>query len=110
MNLQPVILTCEHRGRPAVSSFELADRLRRKHAHILRDIESLRPWIPRELFQAYFGLVEKTVCAGPHVRRKRSYLLTRDALLLLMGVEQGSTVVQWLVRYVEAFRQAEAPA
>lgn len=110
MNIQPVAITCEHRGRPAVSSLELADRLRRRHSHILRDIERLRPWLPREIFQAYFGLTEKTVCAGPHVHKKRSYLLTRDALVLLLAAEQGRAVVQWIARYVEAFHLAEAAA
>lgn len=107
MNVRPVAITCEHLGRPAVSSFELADRLRHKHGHILRDIESLRPWISRELFQSYFGLVEKIVCVGPHIHKKRSYLLTRDGLTLLLAARQGRTAAQWIARHVEAFRLAE---
>lgn len=110
MNIQSVAVACKYQSRPAVSSLELADRLRRRHSHILRDIERIRPWLPREIFQAYFGLMEKTVCVGPHVHKKRSYLLTRDALTLLLAVEQGRAVVQWIARYVEAFRLAETAA
>lgn len=110
MDIQPISIICEYRGRPAVSSLELADRLRRRHSHILRDIERLRPWLPREIFQVYFGLTEKTVCVGPHIHKKRSYLLMRDALVLLLAAEQGRAVVQWLARYIEAFRLAETAA
>lgn len=104
MNIQPVAITCEHRGRPTVSSLELADRLRRRHSHILRDIEHLRPWLPREIFQACFGLMEKTVCVGPHIHKKKSYFLARDGLVLFLAAQQGRAVVQWIARYIEAFR------
>ncbi|MGE9986304.1 Rha family transcriptional regulator [Desulfovibrio sp. SGI.169] len=80
---------------PAVLSTEVARHFQKRHSHILRDIERLRSILPKSFREPNFGLTLNDV-PGPNgsIRQERAYLLTRDALsLLVMGMTGKAAVM-----------------
>ena len=90
---------------PAVLSTEVARHFQRRHSHVLRDIDRLRSILPKSFTAPNFGLSEYTDSTG---RKLTAYLLTRDALSLLVMGMTGKAAIIWKLRYIEAFNAMEA--
>lgn len=90
---------------PAVLSTEVARHFQRRHSHVLRDIDRLRSILPKSFTAPNFGLSEYTDSTG---RKLTAYLLTRDALSLLVMGMTGKAAIMWKLRYIEAFNAMEA--
>ena len=90
---------------PAVLSIEVARHFQKRHTNILRDIDRLRSILPKSFTAPNFGLSEYQDSTG---RSVRAFLLTRDALSLLVMGMTGKAAVMWKLRYIEAFNEMEA--
>ncbi|MGE9985710.1 Rha family transcriptional regulator [Desulfovibrio sp. SGI.169] len=90
---------------PAVLSTEVARHFQKRHTHILREIDRLRSILPKSFTAPNFGLSEYQDSTG---RSVRAFLLTRDALSLLVMGMTGKAAVMWKLRYIEAFNAMEA--
>lgn len=96
---------------PAVLSTEIARHFQKRHSHILREIDRLRSILPKSFHQPNFGLMSTDVKIGNGAtRQERAYLLTRDALSLLVMGMTGKAAIMWKLRYIEAFNALEAAA
>ncbi len=93
---------------PAVLSTDVARHFQRRHSHILRDIDRLRSILPKSFCEPNFGLTFRIV-PGPNeaTRKEKAYLLTRDALSLLVMGMTGKAAIMWKLRYIEAFNSME---
>ncbi len=96
-------------GVPAVLSTEVARHFQKRHSHILREIDRLRSILPKSFCEPNFGLTSNDV-PGPNggIRQDKAFLLTRDALSLLVMGMTGKAAVMWKLRYIEAFNALEA--
>lgn len=94
---------------PAVLSTEVARHFQRRHSHILREIDRLRSILPKSFCEPNFGLTSNDV-PGPNggIRQEKAYLLSRDALSLLVMGMTGKAAILWKLRYIEAFNRMEA--
>ncbi len=94
---------------PAVLSTDVARHFQRRHSHVLREIDRLRSILPQSFREPNFGLTFRIV-PGPNeaVRKEKAYLLTRDALSLLVMGFTGKAAIMWKLRYIEAFNAMEA--
>lgn len=93
---------------PAVLSTDVARHFQKKHCHVLREIDRLRSICPKSFNASNFGCTLIDV-PGPNgaVRQERAYLLTRDALSLLVMGFTGKAAIVWKLRYIEAFNAME---
>ncbi|WP_298031885.1 Rha family transcriptional regulator [uncultured Desulfovibrio sp.] len=94
---------------PAVLSTDVARHFQKKHCHVLREIDRLRSILPKSFHEPNFGLMFNDVKIGNGGSRKeKAYLLTRDALSLLVMGFTGKAAIVWKLRYIEAFNDMEA--
>ena len=93
---------------PAVLSTDVARHFQRRHSHVLREIDRLRSILPKSFREPNFGLTFRIV-PGPNeaTRKEKAYLLTRDALSLLVMGFTGKAAIMWKLRYIEAFNAME---
>lgn len=89
---------------PAVLSTEVARHFQKKHQHILRDIDRLCSMLPPLFTASNFGRSDYADSTG---RTLPAWLLTRDALSLLVMGFTGTAALRWKLRYIEAFRRME---
>lgn len=96
-------------SKPAVLSTEVARHFQKRHHNILRDIDRIRSMCPKSFCGLNFESTSTTV-PGPHggSRQERAFLLTRDALSLLIMGMTGKAAIMWKLRYIEAFNAMEA--
>jgi len=68
----------------------------------------LRSILPKSFREPNFGLTFRIV-PGPNeaTRKEKAYLLTRDALSLLVMGFTGKAAIMWKLRYIEAFNAME---
>lgn len=94
---------------PAVLSTEVARHFQKRHSHILREIDRLRSILPKSFREPNFGLTFNVI-PGPNgaTRKEKVYLLTRDALSLLVMGFTGKAAIMWKLRYIEAFNAMES--
>ena len=94
---------------PAVLSTEVARHFQKKHSHILRDIDRMLSIYPESFRESNFGRTFLEI-PGPNgaIRKERAYLLTKDAVALLVFGFTGRAAAQWKLRYIEAFNAMEA--
>lgn len=95
---------------PAVLSTEIARHFQKRHSHILREIDRLRSLLPKTFIEPNFGRIELSTSVGFGTRKDKAYLLTRDALSLLVMGMTGKAAIMWKLRYIEAFNALEAAA
>lgn len=93
---------------PAVLSTDVARHFQKRHANILRDIDRLRSILPKSLIELNFELIGNSTHLGFGTRKDKAYLLTRDALSLLVMGMTGKVAIMWKLRYIEAFNAMEA--
>lgn len=89
---------------PAVLSVDVARNFQRQHSHVLREIDRLRSILPKSFNASNFGRVDIPDAKG---EKRRAYLLTRDALSLLVMGFTGKAAIMWKLRYIEAFNAME---
>lgn len=92
-------------GVPAVLSTDVARHFQKRHTNILRDIDRLRSILPKSFTALNFEPSNYQDSTG---RSVRAFLLTRDALSLLVMGMTGKTAIMWKLRYIEAFNEMEA--
>ena len=97
-------------GVPAVLSTDVARHFQKRHHHILRDIDRLRSMLPKSFSETNFGFIENSKHLSFGTRKDKAYLLTRDALSLLIMGMTGKAAILWKLRYIEAFNALEAAA
>lgn len=90
---------------PAVLSTEVARHFQRRHSHVLREIDRLRSICPKSFNEPNFGRVNYADVKG---EKRPAYLLTRDALSLLVMGFTGKAAIMWKLRYIEAFNAMES--
>ena len=90
---------------PAVLSTEVARHFQKRHTHILREIERIQSIYPKSFTEPNFGRSDYADATG---RTLRAYLLTKDAVSLLVFGFTGRAAAQWKLRYIEAFNAMEA--
>ena len=68
----------------------------------------MRSILPKSFREPNFGLTFRIV-PGPNeaTRKEKAYLLTRDALSLLVMGFTGKAAIMWKLRYIEAFNAME---
>ena len=93
---------------PAVLSTDVARHFQKRHHHILRDIDRLRSILPKSFNETNFGFIENSTHLAFGTRKDKAYLLTRDALSLLIMGMTGKAAIMWKLRYIEAFNAMEA--
>lgn len=89
---------------PAVLSTDVARHFQRRHSHVLREIDRLRSILPKSFTEPNFGRSDYVDGTG---RKLPAFLLTRDALSLLVMGFTGKAAVLWKLRYIEAFNAME---
>lgn len=90
---------------PAVLSTEIARHFQKRHSHVLREIDRLRSILPKSFNEPNFGRVNYADAKG---EARPAYLLTRDALSLLVMGFTGKAAIIWKLRYIEAFNVMES--
>lgn len=72
---------------------------------MLREIDRLRSICPKSFNEPNFGRVNYVDVKG---EKRPAYLLTRDALSLLVMGFTGKAAIMWKLRYIEAFNAMES--
>lgn len=94
---------------PAVLSTDVARHFQKRHTNILREIDRLRSILPKSFTALNFERTSFEVsCPNGGTRQERAFLLTRDALSLLVMGMTGKAAIMWKLRYIEAFNEMEA--
>nr|DAL11743.1 MAG TPA_asm: regulatory protein [Caudoviricetes sp.] len=93
---------------PAVLSTDVARHFQKRHADVLRELDRLHSILPKSFRERNFALTFRIV-PGPNgtSRKVKAYLLTRDALSLLVMGFTGKAAIMWKLRYIEAFNAME---
>jgi Rha family phage regulatory protein len=90
-------------GRATVSSLEVADRFRKLHKNVLRNIESIE--CSEEFYRLNF---EPLTYLDRRSLEQPMFKMTRDGFALLVMGFTGSQAMVWKERYIQAFNLMEA--
>lgn len=93
----------EENGQLVVSSREVAERFRKRHDNVIRDIEELSKTIDLKI-EGYFILSNYKASNG---KSNKEYLMTRDGFTLLAMGFTGQEALKWKLKYIEAFNKME---
>lgn len=95
-------------GRVLTSSLMIAEKFGKRHANVLRLIESITADVPEDFTQLNFEPKFRKVDAGNGASRQVPYYeLSRDAFSLVVMGFTGKRALAWKVRYIEAFNAME---
>lgn len=84
------------------TSLKVAETLKKKHQHVLRDIDSLKKDVSN------FGhMFEETSIKDSYGREQRAYFMNRDGFTLLAMGYTGKKALQFKLKYIEAFNKME---
>lgn len=89
-------------GIVTASSRDIADRFEKRHDHVIRDIESYKKDVPN-FGQMFFETTEPDSYGRP----QKVYLMNRDGFSLLCMGFTGAKVLDWKLKYIEAFNAME---
>jgi Rha family phage regulatory protein len=93
-------------GKLVVSSRDVAENFKKRHADVLEKIKTLSAEIqPTEKSAGYFIPTEYCDNKGEN---RPEYLLTRDGFSLLVMGFTGKEALDWKLKYIEAFNKMEA--
>ena len=93
-------------GKLVVSSRDVADNFKKRHADVLEKIKTLSAEIqPTEKSVGYFIPTEYCDNKGEN---RPEYLLTRDGFSLLVMGFTGKEALDWKLKYIDAFNKMEA--
>ncbi|MFC3072374.1 Rha family transcriptional regulator [Shinella pollutisoli] len=91
-------------GKPCCFSYDLADRFRKAHKNVLRDIDKIRSECGAEFDRLNFEPIDYLDAKG---RKQRAYRLTRDGFSLVVMGFTGSEATTWKIKYIDAFNAME---
>ncbi len=99
------------RGKPVVTSLQIAEAFDKRHDHVLRDIEEILTQLPDSVGKPNFGVSEYVAknnlgFAVP----KPMYLLARDGFMLVAMGYTGRKAMAIKVAYIEEFNRLETLA
>lgn len=101
MDILPVVL--EKDGVPVTTSKAVADQFDKRHDHILRAIEDLKPHLTPQFWGANFFKSE-------YESRGKSYpyyIMTKDGFTMLVMGFTGAKAIQFKEAYITAFNQMQ---
>jgi Rha family phage regulatory protein len=93
------------RGQATTTSNEVAQHFGKRHADLLRAIETIVADCPKEFTERNFALSEFTDSTG---RKLPAYRLTRDGFTLLAMGFTGKRALHFKLAYIDAFNRMEA--
>lgn len=94
-------------GRAATTSLAIAEVFGKRHADVIRSIESLE--VPSEWYQRNFAPIQNTVDLGMgRTRQDKAYSITRDGFTILAMGFTGAKAMGFKLAYIEAFNAMEA--
>ena len=84
-------------------SRDVAEHFSKRHDHVLRDIENMKPDLPNfgEMFQ-------ESMMPDSYGRLQKVYLMNRDGFSILAMGFTGKEALAWKVKYINAFNALEA--
>lgn len=90
-----------------VSSKQVAENFKKRHDHIMRDINSLIEGLPKigDTQKMFF---ESTYTNEQNKQSYKEYLMNRDGFCLLVMGFTGMQALTWKLRYINAFNEMEA--
>lgn len=89
-------------GQAVVSSRDVAEKFKKRHDHILRDVDSFKKDVPN--FGEMFFETEEPDRYG---RMQRCFDMNRDGFSLLAMGFTGKKALEWKLKYIEAFNKME---
>ena len=92
-------------GRPAVSSRDIANHFDKRHAHVIRSIQSVIRNCPESFSQPNFGLAEYADAQG---KMRPFFHLTRQGFAAVAMGFTGAKAIKWRIAYIQAFEAMEA--
>eukprot|EP00828_Plagiopyla_frontata_P037493 TRINITY_DN49259_c0_g1_i1.p2 TRINITY_DN49259_c0_g1~~TRINITY_DN49259_c0_g1_i1.p2 ORF type:complete len:206 (-),score=16.15 TRINITY_DN49259_c0_g1_i1:20-637(-) len=93
-------------GKAMVPSRIVADVFRKRHADVIRTIESLQ--VPDEWFKRNFALIQTPSNLGMgRTREDKAYNMTRDGFTILAMGFTGQRAMEFKLAYIEAFNAME---
>lgn len=92
-------------GKLVVSSRDVAENFKKRHDHVMRDIENIKIGSPQN-WGGYF--IPNTYINNQNKQSYPEYLLTRDGFSLLVMGFTGKEALDWKLKYIEAFNKMEA--
>ena len=96
------IILLNQKGKILASSRDVAEKFKKRHDHILRDIESFQKDIPN------FGeMFLENKSPDKYGRKQKIYLMNRDGFSLLCMGFTGKKALEWKLKYIEAFNKME---
>ena len=93
-------------GRPAVTSFDIAEHFSKRHCDVLRDIRKIMEAIPDDLRERNFALTFRTV-AGPNnsQRQEEYFIIYQDGFMLLVMGYTGTKAMRIKIAYIVRFNE-----
>lgn len=89
-------------SQAVVSSQSIAKKFEKRHDRVLRAIDNAKGCIPN------FGeMFSETSLPDPYGRFHRAYLMNRDGFCLIAMGFTGKEVMQWKLKYIDAFNGME---
>ena len=87
-------------GKLVVSSRDVAENFKKRHGHVMRDIENIKIGSPQN-WGVYF--IPNTYVNNQNKQTYPEYLLTRDGFSLLVMGFTGKKAAQFKLLYIRAF-------
>jgi len=96
------IILKKHNGMAVVTSRDIAEKFKKQHNHVLRDIGKLKKDVSN------FGqMFQLSSAPDKYGREQKVYLINRDGFSLLAMGFTGKEALQWKLKYIEAFNEME---
>lgn len=87
------------------SSLEVAKHFKKRHDHVIRDIEEkILNVIDKDFAAPNFG---ETSYIDQWNRRQKMYFMTRDGFSLLAMSFTGKRAMEWKIKYIQVFNKME---
>lgn len=95
-------------NKTMTTSLLMAEKFKKNHSHILRDIDDLINRLKDNPFLDSPQLFEKTTYLTSQNKIAPMYLINRDGFTLLaMGFSNTPIVLEWKLKYIQAFNEME---
>lgn len=91
-------------GDLVVSSREVAENFKKRHDHVLRDLDDFKKGVTQNWGDLFY---ETTYTHKQNRQEYREVLMNRDGFTLLAMGFTGQKALQWKLKYIEAFNKME---
>lgn len=93
------------KDKAVCSSLEIAEHFKKRHDHVIRDIEEkILNVVSKDFAIPNFG---ETSYVDQWNRIQKMYLMTRDGFSLLAMSFTGKRAMEWKIKYIQAFNKME---